>query len=153
MCAILGGRAAEDVVFNRISTGALNDLERATKMAYSIVVYYGMSNKLSNVSYFDSTGGEFSFTKPYSEKTAEIIDTEVQSIIAEQYERAKKIISNNKENHAQLSQLLIEKEVIFAEDMEQIFGKRPWASRMDELISESEKNIINTSTTEATTTL
>lgn len=153
MCAILGGRAAEDVVFNRISTGALNDLERATKMAYSIVVYYGMSNKLSNVSYFDSTGGEYSFTKPYSEKTAEIIDTEVQSIIAEQYERAKKIISNNKENHAQLSQLLIEKEVIFAEDMEQIFGKRPWASRMDELISESEKNKIHTSTTEATTTL
>ena len=153
MCAILGGRAAEDVVFNRISTGALNDLERATKMAYSIVVYYGMSNKLSNVSYFDSTGGEYSFTKPYSEKTAEIIDTEVQSIIAEQYERAKKIISNNKENHAQLSQLLIEKEVIFAEDMEQIFGKRPWASRMDELISESEKNKIKTSTTEATTTL
>ena len=86
-------------------------------------------------------------------KTAEIIDTEVQSIIAEQYKRAKKIISNNKENHAQLSQLLIEKEVIFAEDMEQIFGKRPWASRMDELISESEKNKINTSTTEATTTL
>ncbi len=145
MCAILGGRAAEDIVFNRISTGALNDLERATKMAYAIVVYYGMSEKLSNVSYFDSASSDYSFTKPYSEKTAEIIDREVQSIIAEQYERAKKIIADNKDKHANLSQLLIEKEVIFSEDMENIFGKRPWASRMDELISESDKKTAETS--------
>ncbi len=143
MCAILGGRAAEDYVYDRISTGALNDLERATKMAYSIVVYYGMSDKLKNISYFDSSGGDYSFTKPYSEKTAEIIDKEVQAIILEQYERAKKIIIENKEKHEQLSKLLIEKEVIFAEDLENIFGKRPWASRMDELINESEKNTEN----------
>lgn len=139
MCAILGGRAAEEIVFSRVSTGALNDLERASKMAYSMVVYYGMSEKLSNMSYFDSSGSDYSFTKPYSEKTAEVIDIEVQKIISEQYQRAIKLITDNKEKHAALANLLIEKEVIFAEDVERIFGKRPWASRMDELISESEK--------------
>ncbi len=140
MCSLLGGRAAEEVCFGKVSTGALNDLERATKMAYAMVVYYGMSDKLKNISFYDSTQADYSFTKPYSDKTAEIIDKEMQSIVSEQYERAKSIISSNREKHQELAKLLVENEVIFAEDVERIFGKRPWVSRMDELMNENKKN-------------
>lgn len=125
MCSILGGRAAEKLIFNSISTGALNDLEKATKQAYAMVIYYGMSTRVGNISFFDSTGqNEYSFNKPYSEKTAEIIDEEVNRIIEEQFQRAYNILLKNKEGHAKLAELLLEKEVIFAEDLERIFGKR-----------------------------
>ena len=140
MCSLLGGRAAEEVCFGKVSTGALNDLERATKMAYAMVVYYGMSDKLKNISFYDSTQADYSFTKPYSDNTAEIIDKEMQSIVSEQYERAKTIISTNREKHQALADLLVENEVIFTEDVERIFGKRPWVSRMDELMNENKKN-------------
>ena len=139
MCSLLGGRAAEEVCFSTISTGALNDLERATKMAYSMVVYYGMSEKLSNISYFDSSRGDYSFTKPYSEKTAELIDKEVKAIVDEQYNRAIELITCHREQHKELADLLVEKEVIFADDVERIFGKRPWISRQDELSKENKK--------------
>lgn len=139
MCSLLGGRAAEEICFSTISTGALNDLERATKMAYSMVVYYGMSEKLSNISYFDSSRGDYSFTKPYSEKTAELIDHEVKAIVDEQYNRAKALITSHREQHKELADLLVEKEVIFADDVERIFGKRPWISRQDELSKENKK--------------
>lgn len=135
MCALLGGRAAESVVLGKVSTGALNDLERASKMAYAMVVYYGMSDKLANVSYFDSQQPDMSFSKPFSEATAEIIDTEVKNIVEEQFARAKDIIASNSEKHGKLADLLVENEVIYAEDVEKIFGKRPWASRIDEIIS------------------
>jgi cell division protease FtsH len=122
-----------------VSSGALNDLERVTKQAYAMVAYFGMSDKLNNLSYFDSSGGsEFSFSKPYSEKTAELIDKEVKALVDEQYLRAKKILSENKDGHQQLANILVEREVIFSEDMEQIFGKRKWTSRMEELM-ESQK--------------
>ena len=140
MCSLLGGRAAEEICFGKVSTGALNDLERATKMAYAMVVYYGMSDKLKNISFYDSTQADYSFTKPYSDKTAEIIDKEMQSIVSEQYERAKSIISSNREKHQELANLLVENEVIFTEDVERIFGKRPWVSRMDELMNENKNN-------------
>jgi AFG3 family protein len=125
MCSALGGRAAEDLIFNQISTGALNDLEKVTRQAYAMVSYFGMSAKVGNISFFDSTGqNEYSFHKPYSEKTAELIDQEVSLIVEEQYQRAKKILTENKEKHATLAELLLEKEVIFSEDLEKIFGKR-----------------------------
>ena len=124
MAALLGGRAAEEVLIGKVSTGALNDLERATKQAYAMVVYYGLS-KLGNISYYDSSGErEYSFSKPYSEKTAEEIDREVHSIIDEAYQTAKKILSENKDKLTQLAKQLQEKEVIFTEDMEKIYGKR-----------------------------
>ncbi len=139
MCATLGGRAAEELFIGRISTGAANDLERVTKQAYAIVAYFGMSNELPNLSYYDSTGQEYGFTKPYSEETARIIDKEVSRIITEQYERAKKILLEHAEGHAQLAQVLIDREVIFTEDVEQIFGKRPWASRSEEILRVNEQ--------------
>ena len=131
MCATLGGRAAEDLFLGRISTGAMNDLERVTKQAYSMIAYLGMSEKLPNLCYYNNE--EYSFNRPYSEKTAELIDEEVKSMVNEQYERAKQILSEHKEGHNKLAQLLIDKEVIFAEDVEEIFGKRPWASRSEEI--------------------
>ncbi len=134
MCATLGGRAAEEIFLNEISTGALNDLERVTKRAYAMVAYFGMSEKLPNLSYYDSSGSEYGFTKPYSEKTAETIDKEAGAIVAAQYERAKQILRDNAQGHNQLAGLLVEQEVIFAEDVEKIFGKRPWESRSDELM-------------------
>ena len=133
MCATLGGRAAEDLFLGRISTGAMNDLERVTKQAYGMTAYLGMSEKLPNLCYYNND--EYSFNRPYSEKTAELIDEEVKRMVNEQYERAKQILSEHKEGHNKLAQLLIEKEVIFAEDVEQIFGKRPWASRSEEIIT------------------
>lgn len=135
MCALLGGRAAEFVVLGKVSTGALNDLERASKMAYAMVAYYGMSDRLANVSYFDSQQPDMTFSKPFSENTAEVIDSEVKKMVDEQFERAKSIIESNREKHGKLADMLVENEVIYAEDVENIFGKRPWTSRIDELIS------------------
>ena len=139
LCSLLGGRAAEEVFLKQTSTGALNDLERATKQAYAMVAYYGMSDKLKNLSYYDSTGRyDMGITKPYSEKTAEIIDTETSAIIAEQMARAKKILEENAEGHNKLADLLIEKEVITSDDVEAILGARPWTSRTDEIIEANE---------------
>lgn len=141
MCSTLGGRAAEEVFLNQTSTGAINDLERVTKRAYAMVAYYGMSEKIPNMSYYDSTGhSDYGFTKPYSERTAELIDLEAKEIVAVQYERAKKILKEHAEGHNQLAELLIEREVIFSEDLEKIFGKRPWLSRNEELMALNEKH-------------
>ncbi len=133
MCATLGGRAAEELFIGHISTGAMNDLERVTKQAYGMIAYAGMSDKLANLCYYSNTD-EYAFQKPYSDKTAELIDSEVKAMIAEQYERGKQILLEHKEGHHELAQLLLEKEVIFAEDVERIFGKRPWASRSEEIL-------------------
>ena len=126
MTALLGGRAAEEVVFGTVSTGALNDLERVSKQAYAMVVYYGLDKKIGNVSYYDSTGQqEYSLQKPYSEKTAEAIDEQVHSLIESCYTTAKQILTEHKEQLDQLASLLLEREVIFTEDVERILGKRP----------------------------
>ena len=140
MCALLGGRAAEELFLGHISTGASNDLERVTKQAYAMVVYFGMSSKMPNLNYYDSTGQEWGFTKPYSEETARLIDQEVQHLINEQYERAKKILSDNAQGHNQLANVLLEREVIYSEDVEHIFGKRPWVSRSEEILESQEKD-------------
>ena len=134
MCATLGGRAAEDLFIGRISSGAMNDLERVTKQAYGMTAYMGMSENLPNLCYYNA-GDEFGFNKPYSEHTAQMIDEEVKRMINEQYERAKRILSENKEKHNQLAQRLVEREVIFAEDVEEIFGPRPWSSRSEEIFT------------------
>jgi cell division protease FtsH len=140
MCSTLGGRAAEELFLGRVSTGALNDLERVTKQAYAIIVYYGMSESLNNLSYFDSSGAnEFAFSKPYSEKTAEVIDAEVKALVNEQYLRAKRILSENSKGHNTLAEMLVEREVIFADDLEHVFGKRPWTSRTDEILEAQKK--------------
>ncbi|WP_291560895.1 ATP-dependent zinc metalloprotease FtsH [Bacteroides sp.] len=136
MCATLGGRAAEELFIKQISTGAMNDLERVTKQAYGMIAYAGMSDKLPNLCYYNND--EYSFNKPYSEHTAELIDSEVKKMIAEQYERAKAVLTEHSEGHNKLADLLIEKEVIFAEDVEAIFGKRPWASRSEEIMAETQ---------------
>jgi len=138
MCATLGGRAAEELFIGRISTGAANDLERVTKQAYAMVVYFGMSERLPNLSYYDSTGQEYGFTKPYSETTAQLIDEEVSRIISEQYERAKRILSEHAEGHARLTDVLLKNEVIYTEDVEKIFGKRPWKSRSEEILQDDD---------------
>ena len=132
MCSLLGGRAAEELFTGQISSGAMNDLERVTKQAYSMIAYMGMSDSLPNLCYYNNE--EYQFSKPYSEETAKLIDQEVKRMVAEQYERAKKLLSEKQEGHAQLAKVLVEREVIFADDVEQIFGKRPWASRTDELL-------------------
>lgn len=137
MCSLLGGRAAEELVLGTIGTGAVNDLERSTKQAYAMVAYYGMSDKLTNLCYYDSQA-DYSFTKPYSEETAKIIDDEVKALINSQYERAKQVLSENAEGHRKLAEILFEREVIFADDVEKIFGKRKWESRSDELMRENE---------------
>lgn len=139
MCATLGGRAAEELFLGKISTGAANDLERVTKQAYAMVVYFGMSQRLPNLNYYDSTGQDWGFTKPYSEETAKLIDNEVQLIIDEQYDRAKEILSKHAEGHHQLAQVLLEREVIYSEDVEHIFGKRKWLSRSQEILQLQEK--------------
>lgn len=138
ICSTLGGRAAEELFLGRISTGAANDLERVTKQAYAMVVYYGMSQKLPNLSYYDSTGQDYGFSKPYSGERARIIDEEVSRIISEQYERAKDILRKHAEGHAKLADTLITREVIFTEDVEKIFGPRPWTSRTDEILAARE---------------
>ena len=149
MCATLGGRAAEELFCGHISSGAMNDLERVTKQAYSMITYMGMSDKLPNLCYYDNQ--EYGFQRPYSEATAQLIDEETKAMIAEQYARAKDILQKNAEGHAALAQLLVEREVIFAEDVERIFGPRPWASRTEELLdskpaSEEETNQEETNT-------
>ncbi len=138
MCATLGGRAAEEVFFGTMGTGAISDLEKVTKQSYAMVAYFGMSDKIANISFYDSSGqSEYNFSKPYSEKTAELIDNEVKEIIAIQYARAKKILTEHAEQHHKLAEQLIEKEVIFADDLEAIFGKRPWTSRADQLLKDN----------------
>ncbi|MCC8070636.1 MAG: ATP-dependent zinc metalloprotease FtsH [Bacteroidales bacterium] len=139
MCSTLGGRAAEELFLGRISTGAANDLERVTKQAYAMVVYYGMSEKLPNLCYYDSTGQDYGFSKPYSDDRAKTIDEEVSRIIAEQYERAKQILREHAAGHNKLAEVLISREVIFTEDVEKIFGKRPWVSRTDEILAARDK--------------
>jgi len=139
LCSLLGGRAAEEMFIGSISSGAANDLERVTKMAYAMVVYYGMSERLPNICYYDSTGQDMGFSKPYSDERARIIDEEVSAMIAQQYKRAKELLQQYSEGHGQLSQRLEDKEVIFTEDVEEIFGERPWASRSDELLKSTKK--------------
>ena len=145
MCAALGGRAAEEVIFNKISTGALSDLEKVTKQANSMVTIYGLNEKLGNITYYDSSGqNEYGFGKPYSEKTAQIIDEEIQKIVRSQYERAKELLSANRDKLDLLAELLLEKEVIFKENLEEIFGKRPWiqvgADELSDALSKKNKD-------------
>lgn len=135
MCALMGGRAAEELFTGHISTGAMNDLERATKSSYGMIAYAGMSDKLPNISYYNNQ--EYQFQKPYSETTARIIDDEVMKMVNEQYERAKQILREHSKGHNELADLLISREVIFAEDVEKIFGKRPWVSRSEEIIEDN----------------
>ncbi len=141
ICATLGGRAAEEVFLGRISTGAANDLERVTKQAYAMVVYYGMSDRLPNLSYYDSTGQDYGFTKPYSDERSRIIDEEVSRIISEQYERAKDILRKHAEGHGRLTDVLVNREVIFTADVVEIFGERPWKSRTDEILADDPRVI------------
>ncbi len=130
MCAALGGRVSEELIFGKISTGAMNDLEKITKQAYAMIAYFGMSNKVGHVSFYDSSGQtDMAFTKPYSEKTAELIDKEVKDLIEEAYKRSFEILKKYKSGLTQLAEILLEKEVIFAEDLEKIFGKRPWKTQ------------------------
>lgn len=138
ICATLGGRAAEELFTGHISSGALNDLETVTKRAFGMVAYLGMSDNLSNLCYYRSDQ-DYAFNKPYSDKTAELIDNEVKELIRKQYERAKDLLMHHREGHAQLAQVLIDREVIFADDVEKIFGKRQWVSRSDEIIAENER--------------
>ena len=134
LCSLLGGRAAEELFTGTISTGAANDLERVTKQAYAMVTYYGMSDRLPNISYYDSTGQEYGFAKPFSDERARIIDEEVSRIIAEQYDRAKQILTEHAKGHSELADLLVTREVIFTDDVVKIFGPRKWKSRSDELL-------------------
>ena len=138
MCSLLGGRAAEELFTGHISTGAMNDLERATKSAFGMIAYAGMSDRLPNVCYYNNS--EYQFQRPYSETTAKIIDDEVLKMINEQYARAKQLLTEHKEGHNELAELLITREVIFAEDVERIFGPRPWISRSQEIMKENEEN-------------
>ncbi|WP_332455808.1 ATP-dependent zinc metalloprotease FtsH [Petrimonas sp.] len=140
ICALLGGRAAEEIFIGKISSGAMNDLERVTKQAYGMITYLGMSDKMPNLSYYDSSGQDYTFQKPFSENTAELIDAEVKAMIAEQYERAKEMLLKHADGHHQLAQILLEKEIIYAENLEQIFGKRPWISRSQEILQSEDKS-------------
>ena len=127
MVATLGGRAAEEIVFGKISTGALNDLEKVTKQAYAMVAFYGLNKKIGNISYYDSSGqSEYSFSKPFSEETARIIDEEIHKMVEEAYNKAKQLLTENREKLNQLAEILLQKEVIFREDLEKIFGLRPF---------------------------
>lgn len=144
ICATLAGRAAEDVFLGRISTGAANDLERITKMAYAMVAYYGMSDKLPNINYYELQGE--GFQKPYSDKTAELIDAEVNSLIAEQYERAKALLHEHAEGHNALANLLLTEEVIYTEDVERLLGKRQWLSRSEEIMNKKQQLVASSAT-------
>lgn len=139
MCALLGGRAAEEVFIGSISSGAMNDLERVTKQAYAMITYMGMSEKLPNLSYYDSSGQEYTFSKPYSDETAKMIDHEVKAMINQQYERAKDILTEKSAGHNALAEILLEREIIYSDDLEKIFGKRQWVSRSQEIL-ENEKD-------------
>jgi len=147
MCATLGGRAAEQVIFNNISTGALSDLEKVTKRAQAMVTIYGLSDKLGNISYYDSSGQqEYNFGKPYSEQTAQLVDEEISTLIETQYKRALSILDNNRDKLEALAQKLLEKEVIFREDLEEIFGKRAWDPELTERPVSSLDNPIDNET-------
>lgn len=137
ICSLLGGRAAEELFIGQVSTGAMNDLERVTKSAYGMIAYAGMSDKLPNICYYNNS--EYQFQRPYSETTAKVMDDEVLSLINQQYDRAKQILTEHKDGHAELAQLLVEREVIFADDVERIFGKRPWVSRAEELLEAEQR--------------
>ena len=154
ICSLMGGRAAEDMFIGEVTTGALNDLERATKMAYSLVVYYGMGEKMKNISYYDSTGQNYGFTKPYSEERSRAIDEEVSKILAEQYERAKSILSQYQEGHHKLAEELESREVIFTNDVEAIFGPRQWKSHADQIkeLNDSKKAESNVDITDVEAT-
>jgi cell division protease FtsH len=146
MCVTLGGRAAEEIVFGKISTGAQNDLERITKLAYSMVTIYGMNEKLGNISYYDSKGSEYQFNKPYSETTAREIDEEVRKIIKEAYERTKKLLKSKKDKLTILAEQLLEKEVLFQSDLEALVGPRPFeqlTSYQEFIKGETEKKRID----------
>ena len=136
MCATMGGRAAEKVTFDRISTGALSDLEKVTRQARAMVTIYGLNDKIGNVTYYDSTGqSEYNFSKPYSDETAKVIDKEISELIEGQYQRAIQILEENKDKLNQLADILIEKEVIFKDDLENIFGKRTFDKNLGEVVS------------------
>jgi cell division protease FtsH len=139
MCALCGGRAAEELFTGHISTGAMNDLERATKSAYGMIAYAGMSDRLPNICYYNNN--EYQFQRPYSDTTAKVIDDEVLKMINEQYDRAKQILLEHKEGHNKLAELLITREVIYAEDVEKIFGKRPWTSRSQEIMDDNDRRL------------
>ena len=150
MCATLGGRAAEKVIFDKISTGALSDLEKVTKQARAMVTIYGLNDKIGNLTYYDSSGQDsYGFSKPYSEETAQTIDREISILIEEQYQRAVELLDKNKDKLTELAQRLLEKEVIFKDDLEKIFGKRPFekdvaeeaAAREEEASKEGDTNI------------
>ena len=142
VCSLLGGRAAEKVFFDAASTGALNDLERATKQVYAMVAFYGMSDNLPNVSYYDSSGQyEYSFTKPYSETTSQDIDKEVKALMNEQFERAVSILTEHAEQVKQIAEILIEREVLFADDVKAILGERPWKSRSEEILGQETESV------------
>ena len=147
MCSLMGGRAAEELFTGHISTGAMNDLERATKSAFGMIAYAGMSEKLPNICYYNNN--EYQFQRPYSESTAKLLDEEVLKMVNEQYERAKRILTEHKEGHNALAELLIKREVIFAEDVEKIFGKRPWVSRSQEIMNETQAGGNSPSASEA----
>jgi cell division protease FtsH len=148
MCATLGGRAAEELFTGKISTGAANDLERVTKQAYAMVVYYGMSERLPNLNYYDASGQDWGFSKPYSDETALLIDEEVKRIINEQYNRAKQILTKHHVRHKELTGVLLEKEVIYSDDLERIFGKRQWLSRSQEILQQQASDNTDTTVTE-----
>jgi cell division protease FtsH len=139
ICAAMGGRAAEEVFFDKISTGALSDLEKVTKMAYAMVSMYGLSKVVGNISYYDSSGQQTGFTKPYSEERAKLIDLEVSKILDQQYQRAKEVLIMNKEKVEKLGSELLDKEVIFKSDLESIFGNRKWQSYEEEQLLELDK--------------
>jgi cell division protease FtsH len=156
MTSLMAGRASEEIVFGRISTGALNDIERATKMAQALVTYYGMSPEVGNISFYDSTGqNEYSFAKPFSEKTAETIDREVRRMVEEAYSKAKELLTSHREQLDELASQLYDKEVLFREDLERIYGPRPWEDKKalpetgaPSSLPENNYNESNTNTTE-----
>ena len=147
MCAALAGRAAEEMFFGKISTGALSDLEKVTKQAYAMISIYGMSDNIGNISYYDSSGQNNGFTKPYSEERSKIIDEEVTRLVENQYARAKKILIDNKDKTEKLATSLLENEVIFKSDLESIFGKRKWKNYEEEKLNEMDENSSKKETT------
>ncbi|MFC6861744.1 ATP-dependent zinc metalloprotease FtsH [Zunongwangia atlantica] len=151
MCAALGGRAAEKVIFDKISTGALSDLEKVTKQAKAMVTIYGLNDKVGNLTYYDSSGqSEYNFTKPYSEKTSELIDKEISNLIESQYQRAIDLLTENKDKLSQLAEILLDKEVIFKDDLQNIFGERPFAKKEGHEVRESEESAPSTSNPSST---
>ena len=153
MCATMGGRAAEEVMFGRITTGALSDLEKVTKQARAMVTIYGLNEKLGNITYYDSSGqNEYQFDKPYSEKTAQLIDEEISAIIEGQYERAKQILRDHKDKLTALAEELLKHEVIFKENLETIFGKRPWLTAEEKVQAALEEKNRESAASEGTET-